>query len=157
MAQQIWLLRHGDAESSGSGSDADRRLTARGEHEARSAGRALAALGLSFDAILTSPRVRARDTARLAAEALGVEPSVHEPLSGGFEAEQALELANGHDEDARLLLVGHEPDFGRIIEDLAGSQVHLRKGGAAAISVDGREAELVVLLGPRQMDAITGA
>ncbi|MDQ6751317.1 MAG: histidine phosphatase family protein [Actinomycetota bacterium] len=157
MAQQIWLLRHGDAESRGSGTDAERRLTARGEQQSRVAGAALAALGVHFSAVLSSPRIRARDTARLAAEPLGVEPTVHEALSGDFGSEQALDLLVGRDDDVRLLLVGHEPDFGGILHDLTGARIHLKKGGVAAVRVQGREGELAVVLRPRELDVISAA
>ena len=68
----IWLLRHGEA-ADGS-PDAERPLTERGEEQARAAGEALAALGVSLDACVTSPKVRAAETARLACEPLGVGP-----------------------------------------------------------------------------------
>ena len=155
MAQQIWLLRHGDAEAGDAGADAERRLTAEGEHQARVAGKALAALGVEFAAVLASPRVRARDSAQLAAEALGVEPAVHEPLSGDFGAQGAVDLLGGHGDDARVLLVGHEPDFGQVIHDLTGARTHLEKGGVAAVRVD--KGELMVLLRARELDAIVGA
>ena len=155
MAQQIWLLRHGEAESGDPGADADRRLTEQGERESRTAGAALAALDLEFDALLTSPRVRALDTARLAGEALGLEPEVHEPLSGDFGAGAARGLLDGRDGDARVLLVGHEPDFGQVIHDLTGARVHLKKGGVAAIAVKGSESELAVVLRPRELGAIS--
>lgn len=157
MAQQIWLLRHGEAEPGDSGADAQRRLTARGEAQARAAGEGLAALGVEFAAVLSSPRVRARDTARLAADALGVEPAVHEPLSSEFDAEAALDLLAGRDGDVRLLLVGHEPDFGQLVYDLTGARIHLEKGAVAAVRVHGTEGELVVLLRPRELDVISGA
>lgn len=157
MAQQMWLLRHGEAEPAGSGTDADRRLTARGEQESRSAGNGLAALGVQFTAVLSSPRVRARDTARLAAAALGVEPGVHEPLSGDFGAAEALDLLGGHGGDARVLLVGHEPDFGQVIRELTGAHIHLKKGGVAALRVKDREGELVALLRPRDLAVLSGA
>ncbi|MEA2311742.1 MAG: phosphohistidine phosphatase, partial [Solirubrobacteraceae bacterium] len=70
MAPQIWLLRHGEAVPHDSKPDDERELTARGEHQASAAGQALARLGHEFDACYTSPKVRARDTARLACEAL---------------------------------------------------------------------------------------
>ena len=63
VAGTLWLLRHGDAEPHGSGPDFERRLTARGEQQARAAGRALARMGVSFERVFTSPRVRALDTA----------------------------------------------------------------------------------------------
>src|SRR4051812_3373143 len=92
MARQLWLLRHGEAEPHDARSDDDRRLTARGEDQSRAAGRALVALDVVFQAVYTSPKVRARETARLACEALGVDPMDHEPLREGFGARDALEL-----------------------------------------------------------------
>src|SRR5690349_9059421 len=75
----IWFLRHGEAEDTTP--DFERRLTAKGERQARHAGSTLAALGVEIDLCLTSPRVRALDTARLACEALpGVEPATEERL-----------------------------------------------------------------------------
>ena len=78
----IYLLRHGDAED-GDGDDAARRLTEKGERQARTAGRALAALDAKIDACLASPKVRAAETARLACQALGVEPETASELRGG--------------------------------------------------------------------------
>ena len=102
----IWLLRHGDAEDGAGKPDAERELTKKGERQSRDAGRALKALGVKLDACLSSPKVRARQTAELACEALGVEVELDERLAGGdFDP---LELAAGRGE---VLLVGHEPDF----------------------------------------------
>jgi phosphohistidine phosphatase len=154
VAQQIWLLRHGDAEAHGVRDDAERRLTEQGEAQARAAGAALAALGLEFSAVLTSPRVRAVETARLACEALGGEPAVHEPLTGGFERAEALELLAGHDADARLLLVGHEPDFSQLVHDLTGGRVDVKKGGVAGLRVGRGAGELLVLLRPRELERL---
>ena len=137
----IWLLRHGDA-ADGS-PDAERPLTSKGEAQARAAGAALAALGVTLDACLTSPRVRAADTARLACEPLGLEPQVEERLSGG--AFDPLELAAGN-----VLLVGHEPDFSDAVQRLTGARVKLKKGGLAAVS----DGELRSLLTPRQLELI---
>jgi phosphohistidine phosphatase len=157
MAQQIWFLRHGEAEPPASHPDAQRPLTARGERQSRAAGRALAALGVAFDAVLSSPRVRARDTARLAAETLGLEPTVYEPLSADFDAEQALDLLAGYHGDVRLLLVGHEPDFSQVVHGLTGGRIDLKKGGVGALRLHGRAGELIVLLRPRDLDVISGA
>src|SRR5262249_33567425 len=108
MAQQVWLLRHGDAQPHGAGQGSDRRVTAKGEKQAGLAGQAMAKLGLEFAAVFTSPRVRARDTARLAAKPLKADPTIHQPLSAGFDANEARALLAGHGEDARVLVVGHE-------------------------------------------------
>ena len=151
MARQLWLLRHGEAESNGSASDDDRRLNERGEGPSRAAGRALAALEITFQAVYTSPKVRARDTARLACEALGCEPLEHQPLRMGFSADDALELVHA---DERILVVGHEPDFSQVVHDLTGAQIDMKKGGVAGIRFDGGRGELIVLLRPRELDRL---
>jgi phosphohistidine phosphatase len=154
MAQQLWLLRHGDAEPHEARHDADRRLTAKGEKQARMAGVALARLGLEFAAIYTSPRVRARDTANLAAEALKADPLVHQPLSAGFDSDEARALLAAAGDGARVLVVGHEPDFSQTVHDLTGARIDLKKGGIAGVRVDGTAAELIDLLRPKEVEEI---
>jgi phosphohistidine phosphatase len=143
----LYLLRHGDAEHE-SGDDASRRLTEKGEGQGRAAGAALAALGENLDACLTSPKVRALDTARLACESLaGLEPEIAPELGGGdFDA---LALAAGRGD---VLLVGHEPDFSNEIARLTGAAVKLRKGGLAILE----PSTLHALLRPRDLRWISG-
>ena len=154
MPRQLWLLRHGEAEPHDARPDAERVLTARGEDQARAAGRALGALGLTFQQVLTSPKVRARDTARLACESLGLEPEVHEPLSSGFDGRDALALLHASGEDDRLLLVGHNPDLEQVAADLTGGRVELKKGGVAGMRLSGASGEIVAVLRPRELDRI---
>jgi len=140
----IYLLRHGNAEE-GDGGDAARRLTPKGERQARAAGGALAAMGAEVDACIASPKVRALETARLACAPLGLEPEVAEELRGGpFDS---LALAAGRGE---VLLVGHEPNFSGEVGRLTGANVKLRKGGLAI--VDG--STLLALLRPKDLVAI---
>src|SRR5262245_66218009 len=127
MAQQLWLLRHGEAEPHDARPDAERLLTDRGREQARAAGSALAALKIQSHAAYTSPRVRARDTAILACEPLGVEPIDHEPLAGDFTADDALTLLAASEADQRVFIVGHEPDFSQVIYDLTGCRIELKK------------------------------
>jgi phosphohistidine phosphatase len=154
MAQQLWLLRHGEAEPHDARPDAERRLTDRGREQARVAGRALAALKIQVHLAFTSPKVRARDTAVLACEALGVEPIDHAALSAGFDVADARELLAAGGPDQRVLVVGHEPDFSRFVHDLTGGRVDLKKGGIAAVRLDGTRGELIVLLRPRELERI---
>ena len=151
MARELWLLRHGEAEPHDARDDFERRLTSRGELQSRAAGRALAALGVSPVAVLASPRVRAWDTARLACEALGVEPSVHRPLGGPFEAGEARELALGCDDGEAIVLVGHEPSLSGVVGDLAGGRVELKKGGVALLRFKRTQVQLAVLVGPAEL------
>jgi phosphohistidine phosphatase len=140
----IWLLRHGDA-ADGS-PDSERPLTDKGRRQARAAGEALRALGVNFDACLTSPKVRAADTAAIACEPLAIEPELEPKLAGGpFDAEA---LAAGLGDE--VLLVGHDPDFSTAVHDLTGAQVRMKKGGLAAIGAG----ELVVLLRPAELKRI---
>lgn len=144
----IYLLRHGEAEDPGAASDdAARRLTEKGERQSRDAGRALAELGIEIDACLASPKARARETARIACEALGVEVEETEALRGGpFDA---LELVAGRGD---VLLVGHEPDFSAEVGRLTGADVDLKKGGITV--VDG--STLVALWRPKELRRIAG-
>ena len=142
----IYLLRHGDAED-GNGDDAARRLTEKGERQAEAAGRAVASLGAEIEACLTSPKVRAAETARLACQALGLTPEVTVELRGGPFDSLGLTAGRG---DA--LLVGHEPDFSSEVARLTGAKVKLRKAGLAV--VDGNT--LVALLRPKDLLTIAG-
>jgi phosphohistidine phosphatase len=141
----IYLLRHGDAQ--GGGDDAGRRLTRKGERQAEAAGRALAGGGARVDACLTSPKLRALDTARLACRAIDLEPEVSEELRGGPFDSLALSAGCGN-----ALLVGHEPDFSTEVARLTGAKLKLRKGGLAI--VDGNV--LIALLRPKDLAAIAG-
>jgi phosphohistidine phosphatase len=151
---QLWLLRHGEAVPHESKPDADRELTGRGERQAIAAGAGLARLGVEFGACYTSPKLRALDTARLACEALNIEPQETDVLGDGFTREAALELLLGYDDDARVLVVGHEPSFSQVVHDLTGARIDFKKGGVAAVSIYGSRGELLVLLRPRELETL---
>jgi phosphohistidine phosphatase len=138
----IWLLRHADAEQGTP--DDERRLTPKGEKQARAAGAALVKLGVKPDVCLTSPKVRAVQTAKLACETLGVEVRLESRLAGGSFDPEAL--AAGHGD---VLLVGHEPDFSAAIEDLTGGRVDMKKSGLAGVE----DGVLKVLLRPKEIEA----
>jgi len=142
----LWLLRHGDA-ADGS-PDAERPLTKKGEKQSRAAGRALERLGVKLDACLTSPKVRAADTAKLACEALGIEPQLEPKLAGGPFDGEALAAGLGDN----VLLVGHDPDFSMAVHSLTGAQVRMKKGGLAGVE----KGELMVLFRPAELSAIAG-
>ena len=158
MARQLWLLRHAEAEPHGTRTDAERRLTERGEQQARAAGIALKRMQAAFDAVLFSPRVRARQTAELAAAGWSEEQlarlAVHPPLAGGFDAAQALDAMAAAPVDGRLLLVGHEPDLSRVVGELTGARADVKKGGLAIVRLEGGGGELVALLRPRELGLI---
>ena len=140
----IWLLRHGEAVDGSP--DAERKLTQKGEHQSRVAGTALKKLGVDLDACLSSPKVRAADTAKLACEPLGVGFKLEPRLAGGpFDAD---ELAAGLGD--QVMLVGHDPDFSMAIHSLTGAQVRMKKGGLAGVD----RGELKVLLRPAELEAM---
>jgi phosphohistidine phosphatase len=142
----IWLLRHGEAEDGSP--DAERKLTEKGEQQSRIAGLALKRLGIDLDACLSSPKVRAAETAKLACEPLDVEVQLEPKLAGGpFDAN---ELAAGLGDN--VMLVGHDPDFSMAVHTLTGAQVRLKKGGLAGVD----RGELKVLLRPAELEAMAG-
>lgn len=160
MARQLWLLRHAEAEPHGIRPDAERALTARGERQAIAAGAALARMDVRFELVLFSPKVRAKQTAMLAAQGAGGMPRdslrEHPPLAEGYQAAQAIEDLAELSADGRMMLVGHEPDLARVIGDLAGAAVSLKKGGVAVLRLRGAAGELAVLLRPLELAMIAG-
>ena len=141
----LWLLRHADAVDGTP--DDERPLTERGVMQAQDAGRALAALGVTLDACLSSPKVRAVQTAQHACAPLGVEVTIDRRLAG--EPFEAYDLVAGLGD---VLLVGHDPSFTLTLHDLTGAQARMRKGGLAGIA----KGELVVLMRPAELSAISG-
>jgi phosphohistidine phosphatase len=157
MARQLWVLRHAEAEPHGVAADAARRLTARGEDQARIAGAALARMGATFELVLFSPKERARRTAELAAEqwnGAAAELREHDPLAETFDADAALRALDEVGPDGRLLVVGHEPDLSSVVADLTGGRIDLKKGGLAAVRLEGVGGELAVLMRPRELALI---
>ncbi len=180
MPRQLWLLRHADAEPHGTREDSARRLTDRGERQARLAGEAIALMGLEFEVLLSSPKERALRTATVATQAWGdrsgaggTQPTglsqcqkveIHAPLAEGFDARQALAVM--HDlpsrpraagraaAPVRVLLVGHEPDLSTVVAELTGARIDLKKGGLAVVRVEGGGGELLVLLRPSELALI---
>ncbi len=98
--------------------------------------------------------MRALETAKLACDALNIEPIVEDVLADGFDSEDALELLLRHGADARVLVVGHEPSFSQVVYDLTGGRVDFKKGGIASLRVERPNAELVVLLRPRELESL---
>lgn len=143
----IHLLRHGDAEPDQGDGDAARRLTPKGERQARAAGLAMARLELGIETCLASPRVRAWRTAELACEALGIEPEMVGPIGTGTY--DTLGLAAGR---GRVLIVGHEPVLSEEIARLTGANVRMKKGGLAILEPN----VLKALLRPAELAAIAG-
>ena len=127
--------------------DDERPLTELGRHQAQAAGLALARLDVHLELCLSSPKLRALQTAQLACEPLGVEVVV-EPALGGEPFDPRALTAGMED----ILLVGHDPSFSMTLHELTGAQARMRKGGLAAI----KKGELMALLRPGELAAIAG-
>lgn len=138
---KLYFLRHGTAADIAP-SDAERSLTSEGKVEAHIAGLALRALGVRAGAILTSPLVRAAQTAALAAKAMefdGEIVPVDELQNSGLTGE-LLRAIKRHAADAgEVLLVGHMPSLAQHLAVLIGvnepAGLSLGKGTIACVEL----------------------
>ncbi len=135
---ELYLLRHahaGDPEA-WSGDDDQRPLTAKGRRQSERLARFVAAIHFQPDAILASPKARARQTAEIVARRLGIEVTIDERLGSDLPL-GALDDLLGEAGAARPVLVGHDPDFSALVAILCGaSRVPMKKGALCRIDVD---------------------
>ena len=139
---ELYLIRHGLAEERGDAwpDDSKRPLTSEGMDRMRKAARGLARLGVTIDIVLSSPLVRARQTAELVAGGLDPRPSlvnVDSLAPDGSYAAIAADLEK-HGRKTRLALVGHEPTIGELAARLIGSRhpLEFKKGAVCRIDLD---------------------
>ena len=160
---QLLIIRHAIAVPRGTPGipDEDRPLTPEGELKFREAAKGLAALVDRPDTLLTSPWLRAKQTAAIAAAAWGrIEPKETAALAGGSFEEQAEVLARCPD-DATVAVVGHEPYVSELLGRLLGSRhddrLSFKKGGAALVDLPDGPSEpgrLFWFLKPRVLRAL---
>ncbi len=138
----LYLVRHGIAEERGPEwpDDDQRPLTDRGKRQLRQSARGLVRIGVVIDVLLTSPLVRARQTADVLAATLDPAPAivVAESLApGAAHAMLAADLAK-HARRSSLGLVGHEPGIGAMAGRLAGLRqaLEFKKGAVCRIDLD---------------------
>ena len=130
---RLYIVRH--AEAAGGEPDELRPLTGQGRENARSVGKRLAAGGVRPDAVLTSPLLRARETATEIAHALGVEAEADERLAPGASADEVQAAVAGRGET--VIVVGHQPDCGRVAAALGGGpEPPFPPGGVAVVEVN---------------------
>jgi phosphohistidine phosphatase len=115
---RLVIVRH--AEAASGEPDELRPLTAEGRDAARALGQRLADEGLEPDAVLTSPLLRARETAQELARPAGLEPEPDERLAPGATAEAVRAAAEERGET--VIVVGHQPDCSRIAAALGGGK-----------------------------------
>jgi phosphohistidine phosphatase len=133
---ELYLLRHahaGDA-AKWDGPDDVRPLSPKGERQSERLGRFLAAAGFRPDAIVTSPKARALQTAEIVGAALDVEIRVDERLGAPLDLVALEAILFDAGDPRRPVLVGHDPDFSELLEAIAGArQLPMRKGALARI------------------------
>jgi phosphohistidine phosphatase len=152
---RVYFLRHGKADrSQWDGEDYARPLTAEGEEAMRREAKALRAMDLSPDLIVTSPLARARRTAEIVADELGTGGRLVEDarLAPGFDVRRLEQLLAAHGPAESVMVVGHEPDLSSTVAELiGGGDVVMKKGGLARVDVTAPVAgggQLVWLLTP---------
>ncbi len=136
---ELGLLRHAHAGDPGAWDRPDdlRPLTDKGRLQAERLGRLLTAAGFVPDDVLTSPLVRARETAELVAERLGVPVRVEPRLGSSFGLATVDAILDDAGSPGRPVLVGHDPDFSDLLALLTGSPgVRMRKGAFALLDVE---------------------
>jgi phosphohistidine phosphatase len=135
---QLHLLRHADAGDplAWHGPDEARPLSDKGQKQADRLGRFLSGLGFRPDAILTSPKIRAAQTAEIVAGYLGVAVTVDDRLGDPLGLDELERVMRAAGDPERPVVVGHDPDFSDLVAVLCDtSRIPMRKGALARIDV----------------------
>ena len=162
----LYLMRHAIAvarDEPGVDTDGERPLSPKGIKRMRKAARGLKRLEIPFDALLTSPLLRARQTADVVAPLIGLEGQI-EVISGltpESSVDNLISDLTGYQNREHLLLVGHEPLLSQTVSFLLGAKknetlgIELKKAGLCRIEIDGLPADkpgkLHWLLAPKQL------
>ena len=166
----LYLLRHGiavDPSAPGLAGDAERPLTPKGRRRMVQIAGAMGAMKISFDVILSSPYVRAKQTAEIVAKSLKRRKQLQltEELTPGGNPKSLIQHLNElRPKPKNILLVGHEPYLSKLIALLtAGNtnmEIDLKKGGLCKLETDSLRcaccATLVWLLAPSQLMLMAG-
>lgn len=135
----LYFLRHGIAEDAAAGQpDYSRALTERGRERMQAEARALKKLGVQVSVVLTSPLVRARETAEIVAETLACPLAEEQALAAGCTLSELSEALDSRGMAGSVMVVGHEPDFSIMIgQIIGGGRVEMKKGALACLEVIG--------------------
>jgi phosphohistidine phosphatase len=158
-----YFVRHGiaaDAEA-WEGSDFDRPLTAKGRKQMARVAKRLSRIDIEVDTIVTSPLLRAKQTAEILADALGAKKRLIEDdrLGGGFDLRALAGILRDREGLSAVMLVGHEPSMSAVSGDvIGGGRLEFKKGAIACVDLfdhDGvPRGELLWLVTPRTLDAL---
>jgi phosphohistidine phosphatase len=155
----LYFFRHGEAEDAANGmSDNDRTLTSKGTRRTTNAAQALTRLKVKPARLYSSPRVRARQTADILAESLGLPVEVRDEVDFNFSVSAVERLIADVDGEQDVLFVGHEPSLSIILSEMTGANVAMKKGGMARVDIapttSPLRGRLVWLLAPRVFDEV---
>jgi phosphohistidine phosphatase len=155
---RLYFLRHAEAEDYRE-DDFNRQLTERGRQRTRTAALVLHKLNIGLTHIITSPRVRARQTAEIVGEVFGMDIIERQEVDIGFNIEYLKRLIGELDEDDRPVFIGHNPSMSQVVGGISGAHVNLKKGGFARLDISTEEplfGELVWLIAPKVFDTLGG-
>lgn len=134
---ELYLVRHADAgdPEAWTRPDAERPLSDKGRRQAQRLGAFLARLGFAPDRIVSSPKLRALDTARIVGDAIGLDVQTDDALAGPFGLDELRALvAKGHAD--QIVIVGHDPDFSELLAELVGApELPMKKGALARVDL----------------------
>ncbi len=155
---RLYFFRHAIAEDADDQTpDEQRALTDEGIARTKRAAQLFKPLGIKPDHIYTSPLVRAKQTAEIVGEVLGIEVEERAEVGPGFSiaAVETLTRELGNEE---VLFVGHEPDFSTTITSLTGGRVTMKRGGLARVEVISRRpmlGQLIWLIAPKVFEQLS--
>ncbi len=135
----LHLVRHADAgdPEAWNGPDAARPLSEKGRAQAERLGVFLADHDFHPDAAITSPKLRASQTAEIVAGHLGVKVTTDDRLAGPMDLAKLDAVLTDAGDPERPMLFGHDPDFSEFVEELcSAANAPMRKGALAKIEVD---------------------
>ena len=134
----LHLLRHADAGDPDAWDrpDAERPLSDKGRKQSNRLGEHLSAIGFKADLFLTSPKVRAAETAEMVADPLKTKVAIDERLAGSLDVDVVEAILSDAGDPGRVVIVGHDPDFSELLSTLAGAELEMKKGALASVEVD---------------------
>ena len=153
---KLYFLRHGEAEDLAP-TDHGRELTERGKERVAKSAQVLKRLGIAPKVIYSSPRIRAKQTAEIIAEALGMEIIITEDVNFGFNTSNLKSLIKKLSTSDEVMFVGHNPDMSQVVHKMTGASVGMKKGGLARVDVVNDKAQrgdLVWLIAPKVFDVL---
>ncbi len=165
---QLYLIRHAiavDSTASAPTVDGERALTEVGAKKMRKQAGALQQMGVAFDVVLTSPLIRARQTAEIVCDVLGCLDRVKrcDALAPGCVIEEIVDALRPYESMSSVALVGHNPDFEELASVLIGARtdaaIQFKKGGICRIDISQFDphpsGELIWHLTPRLLRMIS--